>query len=252
MEKLGDTKTMKDLLLRLEQKIEKIDPALFSKNKCWRCRDTGVRMIAIDGSQKAANCLCVRRESAQSQLNAVPTLFRKVCRLNRLEPRLALHRNQKPAVMLIKSKPHGSYLLLGKNGTGKTHLAWCLYRHAVNEHRSVVACRARDLIADFRRLEIGVSGEEVLKTPRVTSDDLARARKPWFVFLDEFEKARPSEFAAEMLFNVLDAVKSYRHQLVVCSNFDVEQLRDHWGRIDPIWGNSIMTRLQMCSKIKFF
>lgn len=88
--------------------------------------------------------------------------------------------------------------------------------------------------------------------PRVVSVDLKRAQKPWLLFFDEFEKARPSEFAAEQLFNVLDAAKSFNHQIVVTSNFTAKQMRDHWGRIDAIWGNSIMTRLEFCHQVEMF
>lgn len=161
----------------------------------------------------------------------------------------------------MQARPNDSFLFLGKNGTGKSHIAWALYRHAIAKRRPAIACPVRDLIADFRRVEVGVPDGEVMKSPRITSDELKRSRmwksngapvKPWLLFLDEFEKARPSEFAAEQLFNVLDAARSFNHQLVITSNFKVDQLRAHWGRIDPIWGNSILTRLQDCHQVELF
>jgi len=88
-------------------------------------------------------------------------------------------------------------------------------------------------------------------TPRVRAIDLRKQGKRWFIFLDEFEKARPSEFSSEQLFNLLDAAAAFNHQIVITSNFKVDQLRDHWGRIDPVWGNSIMTRRQVCREIDF-
>lgn len=196
-----------------------------------------------------ANCLCVRRMTVRAQLARIPPCFGRP-RLSRLRPRPDLHPTQAKAIAFIKARPLESYLLVGKNGTGKTHLAWCLYRNALLLRRAPVACRIRDLIDDFRRIEVSSDREAYL--PRVTARDLERARKPWFLFFDEFEKARPTEFAAEMLFNLLDAVKNFNHQLVVCSNFTEVQLRDHWGRVEPVYGNSIMTRLEYCNTVRFF
>jgi hypothetical protein len=33
---------------------------------------------------------------------------------------------------------------------------------------------------------------------------------------------------------------------------NVNDLRAHWSRIDEIWGNSIMTRLQDCHQVEMF
>lgn len=199
----------------------------------------------------ARNCKCVLRRIAKSQLEAVPPVFNNP-RLSRLQPRADLHPEQVTAITLVRANPNDSFLFTGKNGTGKSHIAWAIYRHAVAQRRPVVACTVRDLLSDFRRVEIGVPDGETLKSPRVTSDALRRLGKPWLLFLDEFEKARPTEFASEMLFNVLDAARSFNHQIVATSNLSAEELRNHWGRIDEIWGNSIMTRLQACHQIRFF
>lgn len=171
-------------------------------------------------------------------------------KISRLVARLDLHPSQVRAISLVRSHPNDSFLFTGKNGTGKSHLAWAIYRHAISQRRHAVAAPVRDVLADFRKLETGEFEEGEM--PRVVSVDLKRAQKPWLLFFDEFEKARPSEFAAEQLFNVLDAAKSFNHQIVVTSNFTAKQMRDHWGRIDAIWGNSIMTRLEFCHQVEMF
>ena len=173
-------------------------------------------------------------------------------KLSRLQPRADLHPTQVSAINFIRLHPDDSYVFTGRNRTGKSHIAWAIYRHAVAQRRPAVACTVRDVLADFRRVEVGVPDGEVLKSPRVTADDLRRGGKPWLLFFDEFEKARPSEFASEQLFNLLDAARSFNHQLVITSNFTAEQLTAHWGRIDSVWGNSIMTRLQDCNQVEMF
>lgn len=199
----------------------------------------------------AVSCLCERRKSARAQLRVVPPAFGNP-KLSRLRPRPDLHSNQVTAITYLRANPDDSYAFYGKNGVGKSHLAWAIYRHAVASRRSAIACTVRDLLAEFRRVEIGVPDGEILKTPRVTADLLRKRGKPWLVFLDEFEKARPSEFASEQLFNLLDAARSFNHQIVITSNMNANDLRAHWSRIDEIWGNSIMTRLEACHEVEMF
>jgi DNA replication protein DnaC len=187
----------------------------------------------------------------RAQLGLVPPAFNRP-KLSRLKARPDLHPDQERVIAFVKAHADDSFLFTGKNGSGKSHIAWALYRQAIAGRRAAVACPVRDLLADFRRVEMGVPSWEVLKSPRVTSDDLRRSRRPYLLFLDEFEKARPSEFAAEQLFNVLDAARSFNHQMVVTTNFTAGGLRDHWGRLDLVWGNSIMTRLEDCHLVEMF
>lgn len=193
----------------------------------------------------------MRRKQAKSQLAVVPPVFNNP-RLSRLRPRSDLHPAQVSAITHVRANPNDSYLFVGKNGTGKSHIAWALYRHAIASRRPAVTCTVRDLLAEFRRVEVGVPDGETLKSPRITAETLRKPGRSWFVFLDEFEKARPSEFASEQLFNLLDAAKSFNHQIVVTSNMNVNGLHNHWSRVDPIWGNSILTRLEFCNQVEFF
>jgi DNA replication protein DnaC len=188
----------------------------------------------------------------RSYLAHIPSQYENV-RLSRLKPRPDLHSRQAQIIAGIQAHPDDSYLLIGRNRTGKSHIGWALYRHAVAKRRRVVACLLRDLLHEFRNFEMGlVDKDDKIIEPRVTADKLRQKEQRWTLLLDEFEKARPSEFAAEMLFSVLDAATSFKHQVIVISNFNVEQLVDHWGRIDIIWGTSIMRRLEECNVANFF
>lgn len=236
-----------------------------SSVSCWRCWGVGVRLrdaetkkfvrdISVENAayqRVSENCLCVRRRSARAQLAMVPPAFSNP-KLSRLKPRADLHPRQANVIAAVQANPNDSYAFYGRNQTGKSHLAWAIFRHVVASRRSAVACTVRDLLSEFRRVEIGVPDGETLKSPRVTAEQLRKPGKPWLLFLDEFEKARPSEFASEQLFNLLDAAKSFNHQIVITSNLNADALRAHWSRIDEIWGNSIMTRLQDCHQVEMF
>lgn len=93
--------------------------------------------------------------------------------------------------------------------------------------------------------------EKTNSRPMVLPEDLQSAVAQT-LFLDEFEKASVTEFTSRMLFELLNAVRDFGHQVIVTSNKDWDQLREHWSRIDQVYGNSIMTRLRGCLLIEMF
>jgi len=209
------------------------------------------RVVADVGSwQEAKVCRCRRADAYRKALSRVPPVFGNP-KLSRLKPRTDRHPNQAKVIAHVKANPDASYLLMGRNGSGKTHIGWALYRSAVVSGRGVVACSVRDLLNEFRQFEVqGPNAPETL--PRITVDQLRRSPGKWLLFLDEFEKARPSEFASEMLFGVLDAARSFKHQLVITSNLNWVDLKNHWSRQDVTWGNSIIERLKDCYTAELF
>ena len=87
--------------------------------------------------------------------------------------------------------------------------------------------------------------------PLILPEDLSSGRE-YTVFLDEFEKASVTDFTSRMLFELVQGLRDFGHQLIVTSNKDWVGLLDHWSRIDEIYGNSIMTRLHACALIEMF
>lgn len=153
-------------------------------------------------------------------------------------PDLSRHPKQAALLDALRSDPTGSYALTGRVGCGKSLFGWLLYKRAVMDGRPVVALPLAELLMEYRRYELGTEN-----VPTVTYDDLRTDKKRYFLFLDEFDKARPSEFAGEQLFLLIDTVYTYRHQLVVTSNMTTDDLRAHWSRASEHYGVSIMRRL---------
>lgn len=237
----------------IQQIISKLEADKSSDSRasynCRRCFDVGMCLRNQGDVTVAEHCLCLRRKIAKAQLAQIPPVFGKP-KLSRLRPRIDLHPKQDSIVEFVRYHPNDSYLFTGRNGIGKSHIAWTIYRHALAKRRPAIALTVRDLLSDFRRWEMEAAPEGW--TPRITADQLRKPGKPWLIFLDEFEKARPSEFASEQLFHLLDAAKSFNHQLVVTSNMRAAELRTHWSRIDEVYGNSIMTRLNECNLMEMF
>lgn len=182
-----------------------------------------------------APCECSIRRQRERLLDRIPPAYRQL-RLATVEGLDERHGKQGEVLERMRQAPRDSYLFCGRNGAGKSLFGWLLYRQALEDGRPVVALPAAELLAQFRRWELHQ------EPPAIDAEGL-RNDRAWFVFLDEFDKARPTEFAAESMFALLDAIYSYQHQLVISSNLDPRQLRDHWSRSEISYGSSIMRRL---------
>lgn len=174
--------------------------------------------------------------------------------LMNLKPQAARHRRQAAVIRLLQGNPQGSYVLTGQNGSGKTHLGWALYRHAVESGRPASGLLLGDLLAQFREWEL-MTPEDRHRTGAWRPDCLPadfQTAAPRFLMLDEFEKPLVSEFNTRMLFTLLNHVRDFQHQIVVTSNKRWAEVWQTWARIDPVYGNSIMERLKGYQLIEMF
>lgn len=205
---------------------------------CEPCSDTGwVHVYSEDGRCLGVReCVCLFERKRDRAIARIPPQYRNIS-LETLHPRPDLHPTQSSLIPELIAHPEASFLLFGRNGSGKSLCGWALYRRALEEGRPAVGLPTAELLAEFRRWE--VSGAE----PSVTAELLRDDRRRWLIFLDEFEKARPSEFAGEGLFALLDAAYNYRHQVVITSNLTPSGLQDHWQRASESYGTSILRRL---------
>lgn len=206
--------------------------------ECEPCRDTGwVYVIDEQGQNRGVKkCQCLLERIQRAAVSRIPPRYR-LLRLESLRPQTSLHFKQASVIEDIKGNPGASYLLFGKQGTGKSLLGWLLYRVAAEAGRPVVGLSVSDLLFQFRRFEV----DRI--EPIVDAESLHDPYRRWLIFLDECEKARPSEFAGEKLFALLDAAYNYGHQVVITSNLQPNALKLHWSRASEQYGPSIMRRL---------
>ena len=215
---------------------------------CKRCIG-GFRLRERDGFEGVVECPCRKRRRYRG---IVPQHFAKF-NLGRLKPQPARHPLQADAIAALQADPHASYLLCGRNGAGKSLMGWCLLRQAVCESRRVVGINLAVLLDQYRALEKPLREEEALPPrPRITALDLEGPRN-WFLLLQEFDKPRPTEYASERLFELVDMAFNYEHQLVITSNMDADELDAHWSTSSPRFGRSIMSRLrETCVQVNLF
>jgi hypothetical protein len=232
--------------------LESVEPEF----DCPVCADapSGFVTVYVGGKAVGARrCVCKTEKIIEQKVGQIPREF-GVPELEEIEPRVDLHKNQPAAIAYMRQHPTESYLLVGTNGSGKTFLAYALYVRALRSNRRVVALTVQELLNQYRRMEMGeknAQGERFLAD--VTMEQLTQNREPWTILLDEFEKARPTEFACEALFALVDAAWKHSHQLIVTSNMSMDGLIDKWSAIDEVYGRSMAKRIAgMCKGFSFF
>lgn len=204
--------------------------------KCVLCDDTGLVVMA---DKAARRCDCYLARVRTARLARIPARYASAI-LGQLEARPELHKGQLETIQEIQSAPFESYLLVGKPDCGKTHLMWALFRNAIDSGRHAVACTAIQLLEEYRRC---FESKDFEAEVTIRGSHLRNATAPISVFIDDIDKARPSEYAAEQLFDVIDAAYSHGHQLVVVSNLDTGTMEKHFNREDERYGAAIVRRL---------
>jgi DNA replication protein DnaC len=191
-------------------------------------------MVVIEG-KGAKPCECRLERARLRKLKAMPMQYRNGLSLAELKPRPDLYPRQEEYIKLMQSDPLGKYVISGDFGTGKTHFFWCLYLEAVRSDRKIYAGTLRALIDEYQRGIEASQREEAYILP-IYADDFRQDVMPCSLFLDDIDKARPTEYVAERLFELVDAAHSFGHQIVVTTNLRIDQLLEHFRRADKEFG----------------
>ncbi|MHA2642855.1 MAG: DnaA ATPase domain-containing protein [bacterium JZ-2024 1] len=150
------------------------------------------------------------------------------------------------AAEILKREPLGSYALTGRFGSGKTYLLYALYRVVSSDpKRKIFLFRLGELIDSLRR---SVSDPEYVSP---IQPELLQTQEPMSLFLDDIDKCRPTSFAAERLYSIVNLFYERNQQVVVTSNLSLKDLAQFWNGIDSI-GGAIARRLSsLCLEIIF-
>jgi len=203
------------------------------------CHCEGIGWIVIEG-KGAKECGCRIRAKTIRKLERIPPEYERL-RIESVAPDLKRHPRQAFVWQTVKKHPDLCYLLCGQPGAGKSAVLWALYARAAEQNRPAVAMSLSELVEDFRRAETASYGDEYL--PELHPSRLQNRSDRWFIGIDDFHIGRPTRFAGEMIYRLLDAAYSYRHQLVITSQLDRRKLERHWAEAGASYGQAIMRRV---------
>lgn len=171
------------------------------------------------------------------KLERIPFLYREAV-IETMQPIFERHELQAVVIEKLKEDPLGSYGFAGTFGCGKTHFYWALYRAAAVNKQRIIADTFSGLLDDFKR-----KFEKKDHRSKISAEDLSQNQTRYSLFLDDLDKAKPSEYAAEQLFELINAAQAWGHQIVWTSNLNADDLQDHFDKADKRFGGAIVRRL---------
>lgn len=150
------------------------------------------------------------------------------------------------AQVMQKKTPRSLYVV-GDIGAGKTYLCSCLCTDLVRKGVKVLWRNMSDVLREIRGCfdRRDVSEVEVIRG----------FVKPWVLVLDDLGKERPTEWAVEQLFSIVNARYDEGKPTIVTTNYNSEELArrltpkpDANGYADDTTARAIVDRLAGCSK----
>lgn len=211
-----------------------------AEEPCPACNGTRGEVVEGKGTRPCTQCL-PEVNRVEMLREKIPERYRGAV-LETLEPRPDLHPTQTELIAYMRANPAVNYYICGRNDTGKTHMLYALYDHAVRANRNVIISTLFEMVEAAKSL---FAPATVIK-PRYfpwADADLDQSRYLYSIFIEDIDKARPTEYVAELLFDYLDRIYRHKHQLVVTSQLDPQALIDHFEKADSRYGVGITRRI---------
>lgn len=149
--------------------------------------------------------------------------------------------------LLAGSWPRSLYVV-GDIGAGKTFLSSCLCADLLRKGRRILWRNVSDVLREIRA---SYDRRDVQET-----EVIARFTKPPVLVLDDLGKERPTEWAMEQLFSIINARYDAGKPLIVTTNYGGEDLvkrltprPDSTGYADDTTARAIVDRLRGMSKL---
>jgi len=179
--------------------------------ECQFCFGTGMEVVPGEGARR---CRCQPNQRVLTSLAAIPPRYAGVT-LADLKADASRHPQQAVLIQRMKANPGQNYFICGKPDAGKSHFFWALYQQAAIEGRVLFVSKLFDLIEAIKAEMFDSSLPSPL--PNLGGERMG-------IFLEDVNKARPTEFVGERFFNFLDDVYNAKHQLVVTSQLSPADL----------------------------
>lgn len=184
-------------------------------SKCAVCGGAGWIRVEAGDLTRYQKCDCSKARMIRARLAGIPERFREATFEN-YYPR---SQNQERALRLMLENPEGSYFLYGPYDCGKTHLLHAQYRHLA---LAGVPCNVRtavDLLNEIQRMEF----DQDFLSPVFAQ---VRTRGRYHLFWDDADKFKITDFRAQALHELIDAIYRKCLNLTITSNYSLKELEE--------------------------
>jgi hypothetical protein len=201
---------------------------------CNECRELGWIPIEGRGSKK---CKC----RAHTRLEQIPPLYEGL-RLETMTPDLRCHPKQGVVLETVRNNPDACYFICGRPGAGKTFILHALHARTLLLGRPAMVISLIKLVEDYRQAVLARPEDSYV--PLLSPVSLETRSERWLVGIDDFHHfCPPTDFVAKKIFWLLDTIRSFRHQLVVTSQFDENELERRLAKTGIGLAEALMERI---------
>lgn len=215
---------------------------------CPDCGGTGWVLHSVEGERFARECGCQKEEARRRRFLAaeVPERYRDCSFSDFKETRLALTKAKAIAQEFADAYPvvEAGLLFLGPAGIGKTHLAIAILNQITKtKGRNALYVNFADLLMKIQstfKSDAMESKEDVI-TPYADVELLV---------LDELGATKPSDFARDMLYALLNTRYNHNRITIATSNFMDEHGSGDREKLEDRIGYRLRSRLhEMCQTV---
>lgn len=195
---------------------------------CLICRDTKSVIVERLGARP---CECIKEKIRLGRfrraVELTPPLFSWITDgLNSIEPRADIHPKHPEYLAKLKRNYEKSFYFFGKTGTHKTTFSWALLQEAGRSGSRVGGNSGKGLSDTLRNYEFNQT------LPRDASfyalEQLESRDARFCLLIDEIEMFKLSEYGLSLLFEIVEKILQFKHQLIVTSNKSLDELLREW------------------------
>jgi DNA replication protein DnaC len=222
-----------------------------AETTCSACGGSGWILSDDDSGRHARECGCRREAMRRTRFAAarVPERYRDCSFRGFHELNPSLKKALKIAEEFADAYPYvendAGLLFLGRSGVGKTHLAIAI----LNE---VTRAKGRSgLYVDFSDLLMQIQSTFKSDSSESKEDVLAPYADVELLVLDELGATKPTDFARDMLYSLLNARYNHRRITIATSNFLDEPPPGEREKLEDRVGYRLRSRLhEMCRTVE--
>ena len=209
---------------------------------CSKSNEKGIKyfVTTFTGKLTVEGCRCCFSKAAQAQAQAkanktfstakIPARF-----IGKTFSDYEIDDNNKAAVE--KARQLGSLYISGSVGTGKTFLASIVAQELLRQGKSVVFGDVPTLLDELK----STFDDNAKSTFKDLMNILSNVD---VLILDDFGSEKPSDWAAEKLYTIINNRYNSNKTLIITSNFTIAELKNYYGSSnDEKKGGRIVSRI---------